>query len=161
KKKYLLNEDFAKINMKELVNTIGPKDLQEFKCETTASVWIENAGEGKFKTHQLPLPAQFAPINAITAEDMDGDGHIDLLLGGNEYQIEAGAGRYDASFGQFLRNNGKSGFTAIPAWQSGFIVEGELKGLQFITTANKKQLILAALNNDRLRCFTINRVKLK
>ena len=49
----------------------------KIKCETTATVWIENLGNGHFKMHQLPLEAQFAPVNAIVADDLDHDGNID------------------------------------------------------------------------------------
>jgi hypothetical protein len=161
KKRYLLNEDFAKINMKKLIDDIGPKDMLEFKCETMASVWIENTGSGHFKMHQLPLRAQFAPVNSILATDMDNDGNVDLLLGGNEYQAETGTGRYDASYGQFLKNDGKGGFSSITPLQSGFIVEGDIKSLKQITTKNNEQLILAAVNNDLLRCFKINAVNMK
>jgi hypothetical protein len=153
KKKYLLNEDYAKINMQQLLAVIGQKDMLEFKCETMASIWIENLGNGKFKAHPLPTAAQFAPVNAILAKDMDGDGHIDLLLAGNEYQAEISAGRYDASYGQFLKNDGRGSFTSVGAAQTGFIVAGDVKNLQQIVTKNNEQLILAAVNDKQLRCY--------
>lgn len=156
KKKYLLNEDFAKINMKELLDVIGEKGMLEFKCETMASVWLENTGNGHFTMHQLPLAAQFAPVNAILATDVDDDGNIDLLLGGNEYQEEIGTGRYDASYGQVLKNNGKGLFTSILPLQTGIIVDGDVKSIKQITTKNNEQLILAAVNDNVLRCFKIN-----
>lgn len=159
KKKYLLNDDYAKINMQQLLAVIGQKDLLEFKCETMASMWIENLGKGQFKSHQLPVEAQFAPVNAILAKDMDADGNIDLLFAGNEYQAEIGAGRYDASYGQFLKGDGKGNFKPVAAIQSGFIVAGDVKNLQQITTNNNEQLILAAVNDNLLRCYTIRKGK--
>ena len=159
KKKYLLNEDYAKLNMKELMQGIGEENMQQFKCETMASVWIENTGSGKFKAHELPLAAQFAPVNAIVATDADGDGNIDLLLAGNEYQAEIGAGRYDAGYGQLLKNDGKQNFISVTPLQSGFIAEGDVKNLKHITTKNNEQLILAAFNDNVLRCFKINAAK--
>ncbi|MDQ6844741.1 MAG: VCBS repeat-containing protein, partial [Bacteroidota bacterium] len=70
KKKYLLNKDFGNISMKELLNVIGEKEMLELKCETMASVWLENTGSGHFIAHQLPLAAQFAPVNTILATDV-------------------------------------------------------------------------------------------
>ena len=49
------------------------------------------------------MEAQFAPVNAIICDDLDNDGYKDLLLAGNEYQTEVITGRYDASYGCFLR----------------------------------------------------------
>jgi hypothetical protein len=156
KKKYLLNEDFAKVNMKELISSIGNKDLLEFTCETMTSMWIENMGNGRFKAHPLPLAAQFAPVNAILANDMDNDGFTDLLLGGNEYESEILSGRYDASYGQLLKNDGKGNFTNISPLQSGFMAEGDVKCLKLINTAGNAQLIFTAVNDSWLRCFKIN-----
>jgi hypothetical protein len=142
--------------MQQLLAVIGQKDMLEFKCETMASIWIENLGNGKFKAHQLPIEAQFAPINAILAKDMDGDGNIDLLLAGNEYQAEISAGRYDASYGQFLKGDGKGNFKSVAAVQTGFIVAGDVKSLQQIAGKNNEQLILAAVNDNSLRCYKIH-----
>ncbi|MEO5892296.1 MAG: VCBS repeat-containing protein, partial [Ferruginibacter sp.] len=158
KKRYPLNKDFASITMKELMEGNGLKNMLDFTCETMASTWIENTGNGHFIAHLLPLSAQFAPINSILATDIDKDGYTDLVLGGNEYQAEVGTGRYDASYGQILTNNGKGGFTSLTPVQSGFIVDGDTKNLVTLTGKNKERLILAAVNNDRLRCFKINAV---
>ena len=55
KKKFLLHGDHAKATMKDLLNTISANDMVEKTCETTASVWIENKGNGNFGSHVLPL----------------------------------------------------------------------------------------------------------
>jgi enediyne biosynthesis protein E4 len=159
KKKFLLNEDFAKINMKELLSSTGQKDMLEYKCETLASVWIENKGNGKFTEHLLPLMAQLAPVNAIVATDADGDGKIDLIIAGNEYQSEIGTGRYDASFGQFLKNDGNGIFTTPPIQQSGLYIDGDVKNLNLLNTAHDERIIIAAVNNSFLKCIRINPVK--
>lgn len=159
KKKYLLNKDYAMINMEGLFKIFDQKDMVVMKCETTATVWVENLGNSHFKMHQLPLEAQFAPVNAIVANDLDKDGNIDLLLGGNEYQIETGTGRYDASYGQFLKGDGRGLFTPVKPAQSGFIVSGDLKSLKMIANKNQQQFVLAAVNSDSLRCFAIKQNK--
>ena len=43
------------------------------------SCYFENMGDGKFIKHILPVEAQFAPVNSIICDDVDGDGFIDLL----------------------------------------------------------------------------------
>ncbi|MDB5277092.1 MAG: hypothetical protein JWR61_2047 [Ferruginibacter sp.] len=155
KKKYLLNKDYAVVNMDELFKIFDQKDMLVLKCETTATVWIENLGTSHFKMHQLPLEAQFAPVNAIVANDLDHDGNIDLLLGGNEYQTESSTGRYDASYGQFLKGDGRGGFRSVKPTQSGFIVSGDMKNLKLFANRNQHQFVLAAVNNDSLKCFKI------
>ena len=48
----------------------------------TVSV-LRNNGDGSFTVVPLPTEAQFAPVYGVLASDVDGDGHTDLLLGGN------------------------------------------------------------------------------
>ena len=81
-----------------------PKDsILEFNCDETRTCYFENMGNGKFVKHILPVEAQFSPVNAIICDDLDNDGIKDLLLAGNEYQMEVMMGRYDASYGCFLK----------------------------------------------------------
>jgi len=152
KKKYLMHEEFSKVNMKKLLSDFGEKEFLEVKCETTTSMWIENKGNGKFHHHELPIEAQFAPINSIVATDVDNDGKVDLLLAGNEYQVEVSTGRYDASYGVFLKGNGKGSFTNIPAAKTGFILEGDVKNMRILMSRNSKHVVVAA-NNKKLKCF--------
>ncbi len=50
----------------------------------------------------LPLEAQFSPVYAAEAGDFNDDGNLDILLGGNLYNVKPEVGRYDASYGSFL-----------------------------------------------------------
>jgi enediyne biosynthesis protein E4 len=105
----------------------------------------------------LPLEAQMAPINAILAEDFYPDGHIDLLLAGNEYQEAVANGRYDASYGLLLKGNGKGGFTAIPPVRSGFIIDGDVRNTRMIRNGKKERIVIAGVNDDSVRCFRWNK----
>jgi hypothetical protein len=154
KKKYLLHKDYASVTMEQLKNDFGNDGWSELKCETSASVWIENLGNGKFKIHELPVQAQFAPINSIAANDVDEDGNLDLIIAGNEYQTAAATGRYDASYGLFLKGNSKGIFTAVN--NSGLIIDGDTKDLKIISTKNKCKVIIAAPNDAALKIFLLN-----
>jgi enediyne biosynthesis protein E4 len=157
KKKYLLHRDFSGVTMKRFLEDMGSRDMTILNCNTTASVWIENKGHGKFEMHPLPLEAQFAPVNAILAEDFDGDGNIDLLIGGNEYQTEVSTGRYDASYGLMLKGNGKGSFLPVKPVVTGLILDGDIKNMRIIKTGTMQEFLLAAVNNDSLKCFRINK----
>jgi enediyne biosynthesis protein E4 len=109
----------------------------------------------------LPIEAQFAPVNAILCEDVDNDGFKDLLLAGNEYQTEVMTGRYDASYGCFLRGTADKKFISVPPVKSGFILNGDVKDLSMIRLENGSRIILAAVNNDSLRVFRINPARMQ
>lgn len=154
KKKYLLHEEYSKVNMEKLLKDFGEDGLVSLKCETTASMWLENKGNDKFTAHVLPVEAQFAPVNSIIADDIDNDGKTDLLLAGNEYQAEVSIGHYDASYGVFLKGNGKGTFITIPATKTGFVVDGDVKSMKLIASLNSKNIVVAA-NNEELKYFKI------
>ena len=152
KKKYLLSSDYASVTMNDLLHALNAKDTVAMTCQTTTSVWLENMGGGKFLQHPLPMEAQYAPVNSIIVEDVDGDGKIDLLLGGNEYGTEFSTGRYDAGYGVYLKGRGNGSFTVLRPAATGLILDGDVHSMAIIKTKNKKG-ILVGFNNDSLRYF--------
>jgi enediyne biosynthesis protein E4 len=104
----------------------------------------------------LPVEVQFAPVNTILCHDFDNDGHIDLLLAGNEYQTDVMTGRYDASYGLLLKGNSDNTFVAQPPSYSGFITNGDVKNMKLLH-AKDHQLVLVAANNDSLQAFGIQK----
>lgn len=157
KKQFLLHEDYAKAKLEDIFKGRSTEGMYQVFCNETRTCVFENKGNGKFEKHPLPVEAQFAPVNAIICSDLDGDGNKDILLAGNEYQAEVMRGRYDASYGCYLRGNGKFAFTAIPPVQSGFIVDGDVKDMALITMADSSRRILVGVNNDSLRVFSVGR----
>jgi enediyne biosynthesis protein E4 len=153
KKSFLKHADFTNAGVNDIYK--NKKDLLEFTCNETASCWIENVGSGKFVKHLLPQEAQFAPINAIICTDADGDGINDIIIAGNEYQTDVITGRYDASYGLFLKGNKQKTFTAVSAANSGFFMNGDVKSMKLITNARKEKVIMVAVNNDYVRMVKV------
>jgi hypothetical protein len=158
KKRFLRYTDYAKATYDEIFKAKSDQDILKLFCEETRSCYFENMGNGKFVKHPLPVEAQFAPVNAIICDDLDNDGFKDLLLAGNEYQTEVMTGRYDASFGCFLKGSADKKFTSVPPAASGFILNGDVKDMSLIRKPNGVKIVLAAINNDSLRAFRINPV---
>ncbi len=156
KKQFLRHSDYAKADYEKIFKGKAAKDILKLYCDETRTVYLENTGHGKFIKHPLPIEAQFAPVNAILCEDMDNDGFKDLLLAGNEYQSAVMTGRYDASYGCFLRGHADGKFSSVPPAESGFILNGDVKDMSLIKLSNGLKIVLAAINNDSLRVFRIN-----
>lgn len=114
------------------------------KATHLASMLFVNNGDATFKVNLLPLGAQLAPIYAISSGDFDRDGDTDLLLGGNLYGVKPQVGRYDATNGVFLKNNGKMHFKE----DSGFDAPGEIRDI-----ITKDSLVIVARNNDSVLFF--------
>jgi hypothetical protein len=101
------------------------------------------------------VQAQFAPACGVLTGDYNQDGHLDILLTGNSYSSEVQAGWYDASIGLYLQGNGKGRFRPVPAKESGFLADGDTKGLAQLVSKSGRPYILSGANNDSLRIFTL------
>ena len=115
---------------------------------------ILNDGKGKFTFKSLPVEAQFSTMYAIDVFDYDQDGNQDILLGGNLYRVKPEAGRYDASYGVFIKGDGKGGFKAVTSQNSGLSIDGEVRDFTRITIAGTN-LVVVARNNDSVLFYKI------
>lgn len=159
KKQYLHHAQYAQATFDDIFRDKPKDSLQRFTCTETRSCWLENTGNGQFRFHALPPEAQMAPVNAIVCDDLDGDGVLDLLLAGNEYQTDVMTGRYDASYGCFLKGIAHKNFLAIPPARSGFIVRGDVKDMALLSRAGGQKMVVVAVNNDSLKVMGINSLK--
>ncbi len=157
KKKFLKYQDFAKARLDDIFSSKAKEKMQTLSCNETGSCWLENKGNGKFVRHTLPVEAQFAPVNAIIAADIDNDGLTDLVLAGNEYQSEVMTGRYDASYGLVLKGTADKSFKALTQLKSGLVLQGDVKSMVLVPSIKGGQLLIAAANNSRLQVFKLNK----
>jgi hypothetical protein len=154
KKKYLYHKDYSTLTIDALFSKEDKENMQQFTCDETRSCWLENKGNGSFSMHALPVAAQVAPVNAILCTDVDEDGNTDIILAGNEYRANVMFGRYDASYGLFLKGDGKGYFTPVAPLASGLIIDGDVKDLAIINTVQQK-ILLAAVNDEKLKAFIL------
>jgi hypothetical protein len=118
------------------------------------SVFI-NDGSGHFARKPLPVEVQFSPVYTAEVQDYNGDGNLDILLGGNLYNVKPEVGRYDASYGSFLTGDGKGGFNYIPQKISGFLLDGEIRNLIEVKTS-KGRILVVARSNEPLQVFKMS-----
>lgn len=151
RKKYLYYKSYKGQRISDIFTAeqmAGAVSLSALDMET--SVWMNN-GNGTFRKMNLPKEAQISPVYAILVDDVDGDSHVDILLGGNLYRAKPETGIYDASYGVLLRGDGRGGFTSIPATVSGLSVKGEIRA--FTKIMKKGRILMIAINNTRMRFF--------
>lgn len=149
--KYLTYNEFSEVGYKELLEISNLEDSTK-KVSYSKSILLVNNGNSTFTLQPLPYSCQLAPINAILVNDVDGDGILDALLTGNDFQGETHFGRYDAFNGAYLKGTG-AGFEAVPTKRSGFYVPGQSNSIIVLEGQEKGTLFLAAQNNDSLKVF--------
>ena len=154
KKKYLLSDNYSRAGIEDIFPKAMLKKSINLFAHTLASCWWENR-EGQFVRHDLPNPAQVAPINAIRCGDFTGDGQVDLLMAGNKYGLEVETNRLDAGSGILLQGDGQGKFTFIENHESGFWATLEARDLAVLRGAENKQYILVANNNGPVQLFKV------
>jgi hypothetical protein len=77
-------------------------------------------------------------------------------MGGNLYRVKPEVGRYDASYGVFLKGDGKGGFLSVKPKDSGFFVDGEARDIKKIKIG-QADFLLVARNNDTPLLFKITK----
>ena len=152
-KKFFLYDAYAKATVRDVVAADLLHHASVLKSSCFTSSYIENRGKGKFKLRPLPVQAQFAPVRAIVARDMTGDGHQDLILSGNSYAPDASIGRYDAMQGLFLKGDGKGNFAFVPPISSGIALHGDNRSLVELRLQNGKVLLIGASNSGKLEVY--------
>jgi len=119
---------------------------------TFATALARNNGDGSFTLAPLPRAAQLAPVYGMLADDFDGNGTLDLLLAGNFDGVKPEVGRMSASYGLFLRGDGKGSFTPVRAAESGFFVPGQARDIARLRTRAGARYVVTR-NNDRPLVF--------
>jgi hypothetical protein len=147
KKSNLKNEAYSKKSIQQLFPAeLLSKGIVK-KINYTSSCVAINNGNGKFTIQKLPAMEQLSCINAIHCADLNGDGYIDLVAGGNQFGFMPQFERLDASLGDVLINNGKGEFIWQDAAKTGLHLRGEVRDIVSINT-NGKHLLLFLQNND-------------
>ncbi len=141
-------QDFKSFANANITDLYGEEKLKEaihlqFNFEASIILWNE---KGKFDWSELPSACQKAPINGICVDDFNKDGKLDILLVGNNFNVEIETPRYDAGQGALLINQGNKKFEYLAAFKSGFFTPHDAKDLSLIKTGNLKTAIVS--NNN-------------
>ena len=154
RKKFDNYQKFALAGIYDILTAEELKDALVLKANYMNTSYIENLGDGKFKTSALPLQAQTAPVNGMLVEDFDDDGNLDVLMVGNDFGNEVSVGRLDAFNGLLLKGDGTGKFKSVSLSESAFCVSGDAKGLIRVTNSQGKPIIMASQNRSDLRNFS-------
>lgn len=147
--KFKSNAAYGKASL-EAVYGKKLKGALHLEATNFASSVLLNMGGGRLELSALPNEAQIAPTNAIIAEDFDGDGNVDLLIGGNFYATEVETGRADAGRGLYLKGLGNGKFLPASFMQSGLHLTGDVKDIVRIKAGLPGERRLLVANNGGL-----------
>ncbi len=158
RRKFAKYKDFALVTTDQFFTPEELKESLTLEANYLATSYVENLGSGKFKMHKLPMMVQVAPVNGMVTDDINRDGYLDVFMVGNDFGNEPTVGQNDAFTGLVLLGNGRGAFDVIQSSKSGFLVQGDAKGLARVSTGNG-DLFIATQNRDSLKVFIKNNVE--
>jgi hypothetical protein len=138
--------DYAKKTFQELFPKNKIDESEKKMANYSSSVIAWNGGAGNFDVVPLPNTIQFSSVNSIAFSDLNSDGKLDLILGGNEFGFLPQFGRLDASFGNVLINNGARKWSVVPDKNTGLNVKGEVRNILTFNSNKKKQFLFLRNN---------------
>jgi enediyne biosynthesis protein E4 len=149
RQRYPSYKSFGAARLEDILPTAERRKATVLQARTLASAIALSTGTG-FTMQPLPPEAQFFPVYASLARDVDGDGVIDLLLAGNFHGVPPVFGRYDAGYGLLLKGRGDGRFAAVDMGVSGVTIDGEVRDLELVRGASGHVAVAVARNNDTL-----------
>ncbi|RTE52222.1 RNA-binding protein [Arenibacter aquaticus] len=155
KGKYINYSDYASAKITDVFSAEELNGATVLEAKNFDTSYMENLGNGKFKLAPLAVVTQFSPIYGIWSEDINADGHEDIILGGNFFGTRVKFGRYDANKGLVLWGDGKGNFKPSTVMESGLNIDGEIRDITKITLADKSEVMLFVRNNDSIAMYKI------
>ena len=147
---------FASASLESIYGKKGLEDARHLQISSFSSKMFINDGKGNFEATDLPIEAQYAPINDLIITDIDQDSIPDIILAGNLFASEVETPRADAGIGLLLKGNGDGSFKTVPMSQSGLILREDTKSLMLLTGSRSSKLLFAASNQGSLKAFSLN-----
>jgi hypothetical protein len=154
KKKYLKYESYQDQTIEQIFTPEQLKNAVKLEAFVFENSTLMNLGGKSFALQPLPIAAQLSPVYGIETGDFDGDGLIDILVGGNQYRVKPELGRYDGSYGLYLKGDGEGLFEAR---RYGFKVDGEVRDIMTVKSASGQRIIVIGLSNASVVTLSVAR----
>ncbi len=153
KKRFLKYEDYKHVQLEDIIPSERMHEFIHRKAEMFTSIWIENKGNQNYQIHELAIEAQMFPIFSFAVQDINRDGHVDILAVGNWQAVQPELGRQDAGYGIVLLGDEKDHFSPLCISKSGFWVPGEGRDIEVILNGKEKSRIIVSRNHDSVLMF--------
>ncbi|MCK0146267.1 VCBS repeat-containing protein [Arenibacter sp. F26102] len=156
KKQNLKSSEYAKRTIDELFSNDNFSNTIVKEGTVQESVIAINEGGGKFTIKKLPGRVQLSCVCGITCADVNNDGYLDLIMGGNNFEFKPQYSRLDANFGSILLGNDKLDFEWQNYDESGFFIKEEVKNIEQFKDKNGKRFVIVAINDNKPKVFALD-----
>ncbi|MEX0883420.1 MAG: VCBS repeat-containing protein, partial [Cyclobacteriaceae bacterium] len=150
-RQYADYRSFAKVSTDDFFGQLDMDGADTLKATMLASVYLENEG-GNFTVHELPDQAQFSPLFALSFKDLNSDGKLDILTGGNLSRTRVSTGKLDANPGYVFSGDLQGGYELIAPGKVGPSIRGDVRDIKKMEIQGNEYFIYA-INNGSIKVF--------
>lgn len=122
-------EKFAIAELADIYSKDRLAAAQRYEAKVLESGILLNEGKARFVFRPLPSLAQIAPGFGLVACELNGDGHLDLVIAQNFFTPQAETGRMDGGLSLVLTGKGDGSFEALLPRESGVSLFGDAASL--------------------------------
>ena len=144
-------KDYAKAKIHDILTPAQLEAAKKLEVNTLKTSYFENKN-GQFIPKELPVEAQIAPVHTLQAMDVNGDGHLDMILAGNSLNNRAKLGHLEGNHGLVLLGNGKGDFQTMAAAKTGLSLKGMVRASKKIRVG-EKDCLLFGVNNEKIKLY--------
>lgn len=155
KKKNLKASEYSTKSIQELFSEATMKNTRMKHVNTSQSMILINGSNGSFEVKPLPVRSQLSCICGVACTDVNNDGNLDIIMGGNFFEFRPQYSRLDANFGSVLLSDGQNNFEWTPYEESGFFIREEIKHIATFSDKEGKQFVVVAINDEKPKVFAI------
>ena len=150
KHQLLYYKEYENATMESIFSKEQLQNATILEIKTVATTLFIN-NENRYSPLRFPNKIQYSNVAAIETIDVNNDGNLDILFGGNQYLVKPQFGRQDASKAWILYGSGdKNIFNKIRTLQ----IQGQIRDF-WKGEINHKKHILATINNESLQFYEI------
>jgi len=149
KQKLLYYKDYSDATIKSIFSKDQLKKaiILDVKMLNTAIFLNKNK---TFVSQKLPNEIQYSNVSAIETIDVDKDGVLDILFGGNQFLIKPQFGIDDASKGWLLYGNSSNNFNKVISLK----IDGQIRDFH-VENLKDEIMLIASINNDSLQFYKV------
>lgn len=149
KQKLLYYKDYSDATIKSIFSKDQLKKaiILDVKMLNTAIFLNKNK---TFVSQKLPSEIQYSNVSAIETIDVDKDGVLDILFGGNQFLIKPQFGIDDASKGWLLYGNSSNNFNKVISLK----IDGQIRDFH-VENLKDEIMLIASINNDSLQFYKV------
>jgi hypothetical protein len=148
--KYLTYRQFAEASVQEILKGKTGSDLTHRKVEELKTVILFNNGDGSFTEQKLPIDAQYAPVKAISIQNVIGDSLPEILLFGNSDSEFYSQRSIFANHGCVLHWSESGEYVTLPDNLTGIDVRGVVSSCVGVTSKKETSIVLGRNNQSAI-----------